>query len=247
MVLVAVAVLIGAALQSATGFGFALVVSPPLFAVVGPNAALTILIVLSIALSLLVLFGERRIHQVRRPETAALMAFSAPGVVLGVMVLRLLDKPALQVGVGLAVVVGVLVDAAGSSPKSAEARIEQSWPPAPTGLVTGTLTTTVGVNGPPLLVFFGRLGATPEETRDSLAACFVVQSVLGAAALLAFGRLELGPVSAPLMLVLLALVAVGRPLGRWLFVRLHPDRFRTAGVALAVIAGLASIAAGVTG
>ena len=42
MVLAALAALVGAAVQSATGFGFALVLSPALFAVMEPAEAVTV-------------------------------------------------------------------------------------------------------------------------------------------------------------------------------------------------------------
>ena len=56
MGLAAAAALLGAAVQSATGFGFALILSPALLAVLDPYEAVTALLVLGLALNLLVLF-----------------------------------------------------------------------------------------------------------------------------------------------------------------------------------------------
>ena len=60
MALAAVAAFLGAFVQSTTGFGFALVLSPALFAVMDPVEAVMTLIVLGLALSLLVLFERGR-------------------------------------------------------------------------------------------------------------------------------------------------------------------------------------------
>ncbi len=60
MALAALATLLGATLQSATGFGFALVLGPAAFAVFEPAEALTVLLVLGAVLSVLMLFAERR-------------------------------------------------------------------------------------------------------------------------------------------------------------------------------------------
>ena len=241
MALAAVAVLIGAALQSATGFGFALVAAPAIFHALDPDAAVTVVTALSLVLSLLVLFGERRVHHVRGHEVRALVGWAVPGLVLGVVVLGAVGKPALQIGVGAAVVAAVAVDARGHRRAG---RAQRAWPPAPAGLLTGSLTTTTGVNGPPLLIWFQRRGAGPAEVRDSLAACFALLSGLSICVLLAAGRLGLGSAGAPWLAGLVALVALGRPAGRIAFLRLDHDRFRAAGAALAVIAGLASIVSG---
>ena len=60
MALAAVAAFLGAFVQSTTGFGFALVLSPALFAVMDPVEAVMTLLVLGLALSLLVLFERGR-------------------------------------------------------------------------------------------------------------------------------------------------------------------------------------------
>jgi uncharacterized membrane protein YfcA len=79
MAIVAVAVVIGAALQSATGFGFSLVVAPSLFHVLDPGQALTAMVVLTLALSLLMLFAERRRPVIRTREVALMVACAVPG------------------------------------------------------------------------------------------------------------------------------------------------------------------------
>ena len=245
LVAVAVAVVIGAALQSAAGFGFSLVVAPSLFHALNPGQALTAMVVMALALSLLMLFGERRRPEIRTREVALVVGWGVPGLIAGAVVLGLLGKPILQVAVGVVVVLAAGADIvtfarAGAGPEAAP------WPAFPAGLISGALTTTTGVNGPPLLLWFQRLGASQGEVRDSLAACFASLAVLSALVLLGAGMLDLGPVTAPWLLLLILLVAVGRLAGREVFVRMPPDRFRTAGLVLAVVAGLTSIVAGVT-
>lgn len=157
LVAVAVAVVIGAALQSAAGFGFSLVVAPSLFHALNPGQALTAMVVMALALSLLMLFGERRRPEIRTREVALVVGWAIPGLIAGVVVLGLLGKPILQVVVGVVVVLAAGAD----------------------------------------IVTFARAGA--------------------------------GPGPAPWTLLIL-LVAVGRRAGREIFVRMPPDRFRTAGL-----------------
>ena len=93
------AALSGALIQSATGFGFALVLSPALFAVLDPYEAVTTMLVLGLMLNVLVLLdaGEARAD---RSELVPLMLAAMPGLVLGAVALALLSKSALQIAVG---------------------------------------------------------------------------------------------------------------------------------------------------
>ena len=118
-----VAVLSGAALQSAVGFGFALVCAPLLYAALSPEEAIGLMVVLALEVNLLTLLGERR-----RP--VAVVARRArrrrpgrcPGALAGVAILRSLDDVALQ----LLVTAGVLA----SLPRD---RGQTSRPPGPGG------------------------------------------------------------------------------------------------------------------
>jgi uncharacterized membrane protein YfcA len=96
MVLAAVAALVGAAVQSATGFGFALVLSPALFAVLEPAEAVTVLLALGAVLNLLVLVEG---HDVRWSRLPPLLLPALPGLALGAVVLAALSREPLQVGV----------------------------------------------------------------------------------------------------------------------------------------------------
>lgn len=250
MVLVALATLLGAALQSATGFGFVLVLGPAMFAALEPAAALTTLLCLAAALNLLVLFSERRSRRIRRRDLTVLLVAAVPGLFVGVVVLEALSKPALQVLVGVAILAAVALQLrlgrrrAALAPECGE-RPDAGTDPgaAVAGLVTGVLTTTTGTNGPPMLLWLQHAGATPAEIRDTLAGAFLALNVAGAAVLgVALGerqQLELGVVGP-----LLALVVAGQLLGRLAFERLDAERFRRLGLALVLLAAVASIVAG---
>jgi hypothetical protein len=87
MALAAVAAFAGAAVQSATGFGFALVLSPALFAVMDPVEAVTALLVLGLALNLLVLFEGGRPEHVDWRALAPMLVAAVPGLAIGAVAL----------------------------------------------------------------------------------------------------------------------------------------------------------------
>ena len=92
-------------MQSASGLGFALVLSPALFAVMEPVEAVTTLLALGLALNLLVLFeGGRAQRHVDWSGLAPVLLAALPGLIAGVVVLTRLSKDALQVAVGVAVI-----------------------------------------------------------------------------------------------------------------------------------------------
>ena len=118
---------------------------------------------------------------------------------------------------------------------------------APVGVVAGALATTVGVNGPPMVLYLLRAGADQHQMRDTLSAAFLLYTPLVILALLAGGELGFGDAGPAALAGMLAMVCVGRPVGRALFLRLDAAAFRRVGLALALLAGVASVAAGLAG
>ncbi len=243
MLLAALAVLIGAALQTATGWGFALVVAPILLVVFSPAETVTTVIVVSFALALITLLTDRGAREVLVKPTLLIALGAVPGVVAGVLVLRAFSKEALQVTLGAAVLLTALSQVRQARP---EPRAPGERAGVAVGALAGVLTTSVTISGPPLVLWLQRAGVPRRQTRDTLIACFLLLNILGSGALLAFGQLEVAGGVADLVL-LLGAAALGQLAGRYVFDRLSERRFRDLGLALAVAAGTASLVAGLTG
>jgi uncharacterized protein len=238
--LAALAVFGGATLQSVTGFGFALVCGPAVFAWVGPAEAIAVLLVLGTLLNVLIMTGEGRESEVRAGETAQVLAWAVPGVATGILILTALTKPTLQVIVGVGVIVAAAVQA--GTVRAAPGHATRAAT-AIAGLAAGALTTTTATAGPPLVLLLERAGARPAEFRDTMAAMLLGLNVLGGAALILSGETIELP-SAVSLAALTALAAAGRSVGRRVFDRLREDTFRAVGLVVIVACGLASVAAG---
>jgi uncharacterized protein len=239
MALAAVAAFAGAAVQSATGFGFALVLSPALFAVMDPVEAVTALLVLGLALNLLVLFEGGRPEHVDWRALVPMLVAAVPGLAIGAVALTQLSKEVLQVAVGVAVI------AAAGWQLRERARGHRPIPPAAAwgaGFASGALTTSISVSGPPLVLWLEARGVRPEEFRASLAASFLALNLVGGVVLLAAegtGAFDAGAVA-----VLLALVVAGYALGAVAFRRLDRARFFKLVLVLVALTGVASVVAG---
>jgi uncharacterized protein len=233
MVLAALAAFAGAFVQSATGMGFALVLSPALFAVMDPEEAVTAVLLLGAVLCALVLFESRRVgtHGLGR-----LLVPAVPGLVVGLAVLALLSKEALQIGVGVVVVAAALWQL-----RHGAAALRLNAVVA--GFLGGAFTTSISVNGPPLALWLESERAPPAVFRTTLAAAFLILDVAGIALIVSregtdvVDPARLGP--------LLACVLVGYGLGAAGFRRLDAERFSAIVSILIICTGVASVLAGV--
>src|SRR5918992_6030801 len=244
MPLAAAAALVGASIQSATGFGFALVLSPALFAAFDPVEAVTSLLLLSLALNLLVLFERGRPEHVDWRALGPMLVAALPGLAVGAVALALLSKEALQVAVGVAVILAAAWQLSRRSARDPSAS-HRALPPAAgwaAGFASGALTTSISVSGPPIVLWLEAHGVRPEEFRASLAASFLVLNLAGGAVLLAVeggGAFDAGTVA-----VLFALVVLGYGLGAIAFRRLDHERFFNVVLLLVALTGAASVFAG---
>ena len=224
-------VIAGALLQSATGFGFALIVAPVLAAALGPRVAVPTATLVGLLVNALTLVGEGRAPIVDVGAARVLLAASLPGMAVGAVVLATAPQDVLRVAIA-AVVVGtvvlyVLTRSAGTGRSSAVGA----------GLVSGVLSTTSGINGPPLVLHMRRVGMDAVRMRDTLAAYFVVSAVLTLAALAVAGALTL-PAG---MLWLLAGSVAGQAAGRLAFRQLEAHREAATLVVLALSAAAAVV------
>lgn len=200
------ALLAGGLVQSATGFGFALVAAPVLAALYPPREAVPTLALVGILVSVLMLAGEGRRPRPLAATAAGLIAASLPGTVLGVAVLTVAAPGLLRGLVAVAVLGAVAARAARRGRVARSGRIET----AVAGVLAGALGATTGLNGPPLVLLMLRRAVDPERSRDTLTACFVVFDGLVLASLAAAGALH--PIGATPLL--LAAAAAGQLAGR---------------------------------
>ncbi|MEA2408832.1 MAG: uncharacterized protein QOE69_2951 [Thermoleophilaceae bacterium] len=232
MALAVLAALAGAAVQSASGLGFALVLSPVLFAVLEPAEAVTAVLLLGMVLCSLVLVESRGVatHGLGR-----LLVPAVPGLGLGLLVITALSKESLQVGVGVAVIAA----AAWQLRHRAPIRV----PAVAAGFLSGALTTSISVNGPPLALWLESERVPPEVFRTTLAAAFLILDVAGVALIVSSQGLD--TIDLGVLAPLLAAVVAGYALGAVAFRRLDPDRFSAVVLVVVICTGIASVLGGI--
>jgi uncharacterized membrane protein YfcA len=241
------AVMTGAALQSSIGFGFALVAAPLLFAATSPPEAVGLMILLAVEVALLTLLSERRRPRPVWRDVCAVVAWSLPGALVGVAILRSLDALALQLLVTAAVLATLAVNlrAAHRLPPAPDAAHEPPrWARPAAGLASGALSTSTSTGGPPLVLLLMSRGLQPGVVRDTLTASFLGIAPVSALALVLTSTGDAVP-DATAVAALVPLTALGQLAGRPLFARLASgrsyERVLTAVLLVTVAAGLAAV------
>jgi uncharacterized membrane protein YfcA len=239
-----VAVAAGAALQSAVGFGFALVAAPLVFAATSPEEAVGLMVLLAVEVNLLTLAAERRRPRPLWGDVLPVLAWALPGALAGVALLRALDALALQLLVTAGVLVALAVQARAARAPVSD-RDPPRWARPAAGLTSGALSTSTTTGGPPLVLLLMGRGVAAARVRDTLTATFLGLGAVSAGALALTGTEGAVP-GATALALLVPLTAAGQLAGRPLFHRLARGRryesVLQAVLLAAVVAGLLTVA-----
>ncbi len=136
---------VAAALHSTVGFGFALI-SVPLLSLLGPVYAPVPQLLVVFPLTLAIVFRERHAVEVR--STLWIFAGRIPGALLGVILLKMLSSPALDVIMALMVLTGVALVSSRSGFRRTPSREFGA------GVASGTMAMVSAIGGPPIALLY---------------------------------------------------------------------------------------------
>jgi uncharacterized membrane protein YfcA len=219
--------------QSLSGFGFSLLIVPPLTLILGPRDA----VVTANALGLLVnAVTLQRLHEhVDWRLGITLFAAAAVGMPAGLVVLMFVPRDALQVLIAVTVLVSTVLIWRGW-------RIEASGRGADigVGLVSGVLNTSTSMSGPPVVLYLQGKGFLRGMFRATLTAYFLASGALAVLLFLVGGQMD-RDIAVTTLFAAPALL-VGFVIGHALFHRLDEERFRQVVIGILILsAGLAMV------
>jgi uncharacterized membrane protein YfcA len=162
-----VVVALASGVQAATGFGFALVSMPLLSAVAGPESALAITSLLSIANSGATAVTARA--HAERPTLRRQVLAAFVGMPLGLVVLESVSAHAMELVIACTVAVSALLLGAGVRLRHAGPRTEVA-----VGFTSGVLATSTGTSGPPLVIALQSKALPAPVVRATLSAQFAI-------------------------------------------------------------------------
>lgn len=228
-----VIVALGAFVQGSVGFGINLIVVP-VIAVLVPEAVPGSVVLLSLPLTVTMVLRE---HQhIDRRGVAWVMAGRLPGAVIGAAVVVAVAPDVLTTLVGLAILVAVALSIS-----------RLHVPVRPTtataaGLTAGVMGTAAGVDGPPLALLYQHHRG--EAIRATLAACFVLGTLMSAGILAIAGEIRAEQLI--FTLELLPALAVGLVASMWGARHLRDRSVRPAVLTFAALAGALTLIQGLT-
>jgi uncharacterized membrane protein YfcA len=219
------------ATQSITGFGFALIVVPGLALLLGPKVAVVAMSSIGVPLVIWNASRWRRDILVRGAVTTSVASLA--GMPIGLLVLTRANDRILTVVIGVTILVLTLWLWRGLTlPGGRTTEVAA-------GCTSGALATSVGTNGPPLVIAFQAVGLEPAAFRATLQACFAVQ---GSIALVLFWWQGLVVHDVGVAFVAGAPAAVvGALLGDRLAPRVQAGPFRAAVLALLALSGALAV------
>lgn len=220
--------------QALTGFGFSLLIVPPLALVVGPKDAVVVSNMLSTAVNVVML--TRIHHDVDWGMASRLLAGAIVGMPLGVVVLVVFAPAALQLLIAVSVIVFTAALVRGFTLRYT-GRVGDTV----VGMVSGVFNGATSMSGPPVVLYLQSRGIERNQFRSTVTAYFFASSAISIPLFAIAGRYD-HDVSYATVAGLPA-VAVGILGGNWVFRRIHSDRFRTMVFATLLLSAAISIAA----
>jgi uncharacterized membrane protein YfcA len=161
---------VAALLQATNGFGFAVLAVPFFLILAPPDEAIRIILVLSLAMSAIVVPGVRKAVELRLLTRLTIGSFA--GLPLGLLAFAYANPLAVRAAAGALVVVFAVVLAesrwAGRHPILSLNPIGD----LAVGIVAGAATALVGMSGPPVLIYLMLAGAPAQLARATLLSFF---------------------------------------------------------------------------
>lgn len=221
-------VLVASTLQAGTGFGFSIMATPFLLLIFEPHDAIQLNIILSLLISLIMTYKIR--HEINKESLIRLIKGSLIGILPGLLLFIFLDIRPLKILVSLLILAstGFLV---------AKIKLKQTnRKEMVTGALSGFLTTSLGMPGPPLLIYFAGAKVDKATLRSTTLAYFVF--VYCVSLLLQFSMYNISKGVWISTLWSLPFVLFGIYFGQWVFVRLNQQLFQKIIYALLFFTGM---------
>jgi uncharacterized membrane protein YfcA len=238
---------IAAAVQSATGFGFAVIAAPLYVLVLGPTTGIQATIGVTAVVSLVVL--PKIWRAVRTPVLLRMALGSLCGIPIGVLAFRGLNPAVVRGVLGVSTLVFALAMlianrtplGAGSSADRTLSRTHGVLDVS-AGFVSGITTALIGVSGPPIMIYLLMARLDKDQIRATLLAFFALVYV----ATFTVHALTVGvaPKAVAVSGTMIPCAALGAWAGNEVAGRLSQRRFEHAALGVLLIVGLATLLTG---
>ena len=232
LILIAVAIFAASFVQVIAGFGFALLCMPIMVIAVPVEQAVVVSAMISVLTTTWQAVHLREHAQV--PLLKRLVLSSFIGMPLGLVILNVVSDFALQLTLGISVLVAVALLARNINLTHVGPRMDFGL-----GFVSGVLNTSLSTNGPPLVFDLQARRLPAEQFRATISATFALGNIGGLSLFIADGKITRTGLHASL--IALPAWALGQGLGWPIRKHFHGERFRVMVLILLLAAGVSTI------
>lgn len=227
--LIASIVIAAGFLQGLTGFGFVLIALPLLGLFIELKIVIPLVVMLAVFISLTLSIQLR--HSIRFKNITLLFLATLPGFPVGAYILKNLSTQPLALSVG-ALMVSFTAYQLFSSPNRRSLGHSITML---TGFISGTLTTSIGAGGPPVIIYSTIHPWSKDETKATLAFYFFISGTIAVAThayngLISSEVLQYFTVSLPAL-------AMGIALGLFSYKRISDHGYRKLAIVLVFVLG----------
>lgn len=158
-------VLVASTLQAGTGFGFAIMSIPFFVLIFPPHDAIVLNIILSIVMTIIMTYKTR--NELDKELLKRLIKGSFLGILPGLIIFVFLDVQLLKISVGILILISTVLLMAKVNVKQSNVKEHI------TGALSGFLTSSMGMSGPPLMIYFSGAKIDKAILRSTTMAYFV--------------------------------------------------------------------------
>ena len=228
--------LLSSFLQTVTGFGYAIITAPLLALVLGAKE--TVMLVMLTALIICIFLIRATRNQGSYKAILPLLTASVIGAIPGAYVMTIISNDGLKLFIGLLLlVVTIALWKSYSLPVKHSRSVESLI-----GFVSGFLTTTTGITGPPVVLYYLNSNAEENKTefRANLARFFLPINIASIFFSYIAGTLNMEDLWLHTLLAIPAL-CMGFILGEKMFTRISVSALRTGSLCMILVSSVAII------
>lgn len=233
-----IVLVISSFLQTATGFGYAIITAPLLALVLGPKETVMLTMLTGLIIRLFMMKAAK--HDGSFKAILPLIAASIVGAIPGAYVMTMISNDGLKIFIGL-----VLLIAAAALWKNYQLPIKRHrLAEAIVGAGSGFLATTTSINGPPVVLYYLNSGAEENKNvfRGNLTRYFLLINIASIVISYFAGTLKIRELWLQTLLAVPALY-IGFYLGEKYFRRIDAERFRKVSLLMVFVSSIALIGA----
>ena len=230
------AVFFAAFIRGITGFGFALILAPILLLILNPTSVVVINLLLGLLSNILVLYYSFK--KINLKKVLPIIAGSSFGIPLGAWIITQVAPSTLKIIIGGVTITSAILLSLGLSKTLSREKLAGGV----AGFVGGTLSSSTGIGGPPVVLFMHNQNWQKETIHTNLAAYFLFATSFSLVALTVSGLVDTQLIISAVSLAPALLAGVG--LGILVFRRINTLYFRWLSIAIVICSGTLGILSG---